>query len=1174
MADQFGDAVENPTITWSVTKATGAGDNDVAVSAAGVVTVSKTAVAGAYTITAACGEKTGTYTLTVTRTAAAAATLTIGGVASLTASGSGTVTSMFTATVTDQFGATMSGQDVTWSVVGSTGVSIASGTLTVPTNATAGPATITAKVGDVTATKDVTISAAPALKEQHVVFADVTDGKVSATYGDAPITHAATVTETTGGEIGSYKSGNEAVATVTSGGVVTIVGVGETTITATAGATADYALTTASYKLTVAKKTLTSADFTVSDNTKAYTGSALTAKVTAPEGVSITTTYLQNGEKVASPTNAGTYTIKVSCAATAKYNAATDLDLGTLTITKADFSYADENLKVFEGTNVKNVWKACTGSIFTLGKFMGIQDYDTTISLLEAGSISFASSDENVLHVDGMGFLYPKANGIVTITVTLADANHNSKTLTMKNVKSIGESPLGDVKVSTTTIDKDSYSWNWHDETVELKGAITDGATVTITPTLNDGFTLADSKPISFVAKAGSLTATAATFTINGADGFAVTYNVDASGVKILPANATFDTPENKINNTISDQTNKGKMESVLERATVSALNIGAAAQLADAASTAISAKTSDLQTAFGSNEYNVAIQTTVALTAKSYDETSGSAKMELEITPQYTIKANGKSASDGKDATVELATGTISTVDYPVSIEVPLPESFPTVGLVAKHTHNGTTEYLPVTVNNGVASWEMKSFSTVELMQDNRTATLHFDSNVGDKTFTIADIGKPFPTASETGKTFTGWKIFGTLFTTLNKSLWDAMVGGTYNAVAQFTTNSPSNPGSSSSSGATTPATVKPATGAVAVNTTVSGATANITASDAQLATAAATAKANGTVNVDISNLNVSSASIPAKLLTAVTTGSGTASLSVTLPTGTVTLDAAALVSIGAKDATISVEPVKGTALSAAQQAVLGTQAANAVVVSVDVLVANAKLTTFNGGKLTIAVPYTLKSGENADNITVWYLADDGTITPMAGRYNASTKTVDFNTTHLSTYAVVAFPFADVPETFWAYSGIAYAYTHNLFAGTTATTFAPNVTMNRQMIWMVLARMDGKTPANMTEAKAWAIDNKISDGSNPTAPITREQLAAILYRYAQYKGYDTTQGGMALKEFADYGKISSYAISALTWAVNAKLIQGSGNSVNPKGGATRAQVATILTRFCQTLVK
>jgi len=127
---------------------------------------------------------------------------------------------------------------------------------------------------------------------------------------------------------------------------------------------------------------------------------------------------------------------------------------------------------------------------------------------------------------------------------------------------------------------------------------------------------------------------------------------------------------------------------------------------------------------------------------------------------------------------------------------------------------------------------------------------------------------------------------------------------------------------------------------------------------------------------------------------------------------------------------------------------------------------------------------------------------------------------------------------------------------------------------MTRQMIWMVLARMDGKPPADMDAARAWAMENGISDGSNPTSPITREQMATILYRYAQYKSFDTTQGGMAIREFADYDSISEYALPALAWAVNAGLIQGSDHYIMPNGSATRAQVAAILMRFCQNVAK
>jgi uncharacterized repeat protein (TIGR02543 family) len=164
--------------------------------------------------------------------------------------------------------------------------------------------------------------------------------------------------------------------------------------------------------------------------------------------------------------------------------------------------------------------------------------------------------------------------------------------------------------------------------------------------------------------------------------------------------------------------------------------------------------------------------------------------------------------------------------------------------------------------------------------------------------------------------------------------------------------------------------------------------------------------------------------------------------------------------------------------------------------------------------------------------------------------------------------------PFTDVKGSDWFYDSVMYVRENGMMAGTDLDLFSPNAEMTRQMLWMVLVRMDGGSPASMDDAKAWAVENKLSDGSNPGNSITREQLAATLYRYAQFKGYDTAQGGMAIREFTDYDSISEYALPALGWAVNAGLIQGSGNQVMPSGIATRAQVATILMRFRQGVAK
>ena len=111
-------------------------------------------------------------------------------------------------------------------------------------------------------------------------------------------------------------------------------------------------------------------------------------------------------------------------------------------------------------------------------------------------------------------------------------------------------------------------------------------------------------------------------------------------------------------------------------------------------------------------------------------------------------------------------------------------------------------------------------------------------------------------------------------------------------------------------------------------------------------------------------------------------------------------------------------------------------------------------------------------------------------------------------------------------------------------------------------------------------DAVTWASANGIVNGYSaaqfaPGDPVTREQLALILYGYAQIRGYNTTQGGMSIREFSDYGAISDWALEAMDWAVNAGLLSGKGNGVlDPAGTATRAEVAQILMNFCEDKVR
>ena len=183
--------------------------------------------------------------------------------------------------------------------------------------------------------------------------------------------------------------------------------------------------------------------------------------------------------------------------------------------------------------------------------------------------------------------------------------------------------------------------------------------------------------------------------------------------------------------------------------------------------------------------------------------------------------------------------------------------------------------------------------------------------------------------------------------------------------------------------------------------------------------------------------------------------------------------------------------------------------------------------------------------------------------------------------------------PFTDVAADAWYHDAVAYVYDNGMMNGVTENTFAPNATTTRGMIVTMLHRLEGEPGVNYllpfgdvaeglwyTEAVRWAasegIVNGVSDTSYaPDNAITREQMAAILYRYAQYKGYDTSVGGMSLAEYTDADQISSYATTAMQWANENGLITGrTDTTLVPQGTATRAEVATILMRFCEDIAK
>ena len=243
------------------------------------------------------------------------------------------------------------------------------------------------------------------------------------------------------------------------------------------------------------------------------------------------------------------------------------------------------------------------------------------------------------------------------------------------------------------------------------------------------------------------------------------------------------------------------------------------------------------------------------------------------------------------------------------------------------------------------------------------------------------------------------------------------------------------------------------------------------------------------------------------------------------------------------------------------------------------------SKVTKNKGTTIDLAQYAPTKSGATFEG---WY-ADKGLTKKIT-----SVK-LDANTTVYAKWTeapVSGLPFGDVKSGDWFYNDVKYVYEKGMMAGTAADVFAPNATTTRAMIVTILYRLEGSpavtgtsafvdVPAGQwyTDAVNWAAANQIVKGTSattfaPNASITREQMAAILYRYAQYKGYDVTKKA-DLSGYSDNSQVSAYAKDALAWANAAKLINGVTNTtLAPQGNATRAQVSAILHRFCDGVVK
>lgn len=312
------------------------------------------------------------------------------------------------------------------------------------------------------------------------------------------------------------------------------------------------------------------------------------------------------------------------------------------------------------------------------------------------------------------------------------------------------------------------------------------------------------------------------------------------------------------------------------------------------------------------------------------------------------------------------------------------------------------------------------------------------------------------------------------------------------------------------------------------------------------------------------------------------------------TLPNGTVALDRETLTALGSAAqadgmASISIASADKSSLTDAQRKYLPKNG-TILNISAQVQPKNGTATRIHAlnGTASVSVVYSLKSGENADHLVAYYLAEDGSFEKLPVIYDAATGKATFKTTHFSTFVITheySSDFSDVNLRKWFYNEVNTALENGWFKGLTATKFGPDDGMTRAMLVQVLYRMSGSKAASTAqftdvadgkwyaEAIAWASENGIVNGFTdgrfqPDTLITRQQLAAILYRYDTYRGH-TPQGSAALDGYADAASVESWAAEAMSWANSNGLVTGvTPTTLVPNGTATRAQVAVILSRY------
>lgn len=273
-------------------------------------------------------------------------------------------------------------------------------------------------------------------------------------------------------------------------------------------------------------------------------------------------------------------------------------------------------------------------------------------------------------------------------------------------------------------------------------------------------------------------------------------------------------------------------------------------------------------------------------------------------------------------------------------------------------------------------------------------------------------------------------------------------------------------------------------------------------------------------------------------------------------------------------------------------------------------------RVSDFKGGKVEILVPYAVPAGENVAGFSVWYIDEQGNLEKQQSTYDGKHKC--FVVKHFSDYVIAyseadaqandystcprdntcpIWPYVDAGVDAWYHDGVHYCIDNGLMVGVANNKFAPDMTTSRAMIATILWRMEGEPVVNYSmtfkdveqdmwysDAIRWAqsvnvVSGYSKDAFGPNDSITREQMAAFLWRYCQYKGIDVSVGeDTNILSYEDAFDVSDWAMPAMQWACGSGTIGGVAKNdtmyLDPQGDAVRSQSATMLYRFCTEIVK